>query len=100
MSGDVVVHYEGSPASRWALTWAAVEASRRGARLHVLVVVDQASLAGCPGRQLVRRWEALRAKARRQAAEAARLVRALTPGVEPDVSCQVGLPVAALVAAS
>src|SRR4051812_14387820 len=100
MTRSLLVSYEGSPASRWALKWAAVEASQLKARLRVVAVADHESLAGCPPTQLLRRWRALNARADALAADAARLVTAVAPGVGVDVHPEGGAPAAGLVTAS
>jgi nucleotide-binding universal stress UspA family protein len=100
MSRTLLVSYEGSPASRWALQWAAVEALRLQARLEVVAVADHQPLAGCPATQLLRGWRALHARADALAVDAARLVTAVAPALHVDVHAEVGAPAAALVTAS
>ena len=100
MSRTLLVSYEGSPASRWALKWAAVEALRLQAHLDVVAVADHEALADCPATQLLRRWRALHARADALAADAARLVTAVAPGLDVGVHPEVGATAAALVKAS
>jgi nucleotide-binding universal stress UspA family protein len=100
MGDQLLVGYEGTTGSRWALEWAAAEAARRGGRLVVVVVVDHASLTNSPPSQLVRRWQALHARAEGLAANAARLVRCVAPALDFEVTSEVGAPAAAMVAAS
>jgi nucleotide-binding universal stress UspA family protein len=100
MGDKLLVGYEGSTCSRWALEWAAAEAARRRGRLIVVVVVDHASLTDCPPSQLVRRWQALHARAAGLAASAARLVHDVAPALDFEVTSEVGAPAAVLVAAS
>jgi len=100
MTGHVLVGYDGSASSRWALRWAALEAGRRAATLDVLAVVDHGPLETCAPAQMVRWWEAARARARQRASEAVSLAATTAPGVEVTAVADVGEPGALLVGAS
>lgn len=100
MPENLVVGYDGSPSSRWALDWATSEAQRRRSKLTVLTVVDQTCMAESPPIEMVGRWEAAGMRAERRALEALRLVRAASPTVDVEGLPRVGAPVALLVRAS
>ncbi len=100
MTEHVLVGYDGSASSRWALRWAALEAARRAATLDVLTVVGHAGLEACPPSHMVHWWEAARARADRRALEAASLAAITAPGVDVQPLAEVGEPAALLVGAS
>ena len=100
MTEHVLVGYDGSASSRWALRWAALEAGRRAATLDVLTVVDHAALEACAPSHMVHWWEAARATAERRAMEAASLAATTAPGVDVEPLAKVGEPAALLVGAS
>jgi nucleotide-binding universal stress UspA family protein len=100
MAENVLVYYDGSAPSRWAVLWAVTQAERHRAKLTVIVVIDQAALADSPPSQMVTRWEAARSRGERQALAATSAAKAVAPAVEVEAVAEVGAPAALLVSGS
>jgi nucleotide-binding universal stress UspA family protein len=90
-TGRVVVGFDGSEPSADAVRWAAAEAARRGAPLHVVFSADWAGLVGGP---FGPSWlpDSVYAEAERRAEDGAALARAARPGLEVEAHAYAGAP--------
>src|SRR5690348_9506604 len=98
----IVVSYDGSPEAAHALTWAAVEAGRRGRPLTVLYVIDYGRFVTGGGNSGGVGWAVTSAtdSSRRLVDTGVDLARTTAPEVEVDGLATVGRPIGALIEAS
>lgn len=98
----IVVGYDGSPEAAHALTWAALEAGRRGRPLTVLYVIDYGRFVTGGGNSGGVGWAVTSAtdSSRRLVDTGVDLARTTAPEVEVDGLATVGRPIGALIEAS
>ncbi|MFT3852703.1 MAG: universal stress protein [Ilumatobacteraceae bacterium] len=100
MSAEIVVGYNGTPASHEAVEWAANEAGTRGVALRVICCYEIPYSADSLGLSAADSVAALLDAAQRLAAEAAHAAAAAVPGLEVTAESSVGPASRVLVDAS
>ena len=97
MSAEIVVGYNGTPASHEAVDWAAAEAGTRQARLRIICCYDVPYAADALGLNAADSVAALLDAARQLAASAGHAALAAVPGLDAVAEASIGPPSRVLV---